>query len=303
MEERFACICQYLPPPLRGLLSRMREGQGDFLSRLSELRLRAGHHVALLYDGKNLTLPVACTQDEIREVLSSLCGGSLYAHGESLRRGYICAHGCRVGVAGRAVWDGGQVVGLADVTSLCIRLPHTVPGAGAVAQETFFRLGGRAGLLIYSPPGGGKTTMLRELARSLSFGARAKRVALVDARGELYDEDFPPSCQVDVLRHYPLAMGIEMATRTLAPEVLICDEIGSMQEAEAILAVQGCGVPLIASAHAAALAALLARPPIALLAKSGVFGAYIGIARRENTFSYDVCVAQELREGTLCYSR
>ncbi|MBO5051971.1 MAG: hypothetical protein J6D31_07220 [Clostridia bacterium] len=303
MEERFAYICQCLPPPLRGVISRMREGQADFLSRLAELRLRAGHHAALLYDGKNLTLPVACTQEEIKEVFSSLCGGSLYAHGESLRRGYICAHGCRVGVAGRAVWEGGQVVGLADVTSLCIRLPHTVPGAGAVAEETFFQLGCRAGLLIYSPPGGGKTTMLRELARSLSSGAQAKRVALVDARGELYDENFPAACQVDVLRHYPLAMGIEMATRTLAPEVLICDEIGSMQEAEAILSVQGCGVPLIASAHAAALGELLARPPIALLAKNGVFGAYIGIARRGNTFSYDVSEAQEMREVTLCYSQ
>lgn len=177
---------------------------------------------------------------------------------------------------------------MAEISSLCIRWPHPVPGAGRVAESFFRCFHCRRGMLVYSPPGGGKTTLLREFARAISCGPAARRVALIDARGELYDEDFSPACQVDVLRGYSLALGIEMATRSLSPELLVCDEISSMAEAEAVLAVQGCGVPLIASAHAGDLTELLARPPVKLLAERNVFAAYIGIQRKAGSFFYRV---------------
>ena len=204
MDEIFSCILSCLPLTLRRLLSRMQEGQGCFLSRLSEIRLRAGHQAALLLDGSNLLLPPVLSRAELAETLAALCGGSLYAYRESLRQGYLSAFGCRVGVAGRAVYEDGRVCGMADITSLCIRLPHVVPGAGDLAAKTLALLGFRAGLLVYSPPGGGKTTLLREMARTVSSGSYARRVALVDARGELYEPTFSPSCQIDVLRAYPL---------------------------------------------------------------------------------------------------
>lgn len=288
MDERIEMMLACLPHPLRRALSRMREGQADWSARLSEIRLRAGHYVALVFDGENLALPISMSQAALNDTLAALCGGSLYAHSESLRQGYITAFGCRVGVAGRAVAEDGRIGAMADISSLCIRLPHSHPGAGAVAESVFRLLGCRAGLLVYSPPGGGKTTLLRELARSLSAGSAGRRVVLVDTRGELYDADFPPACQVDVLRGYPVAVGIEMATRTLSPQVIFCDEIGNMQEAEAILQVQGCGVPLVASAHAADIDELLHRPPMAALAAGGVFGAYIGICRVQNLFFHTV---------------
>lgn len=300
MDERFERILACLPPHLRKTLSHMREGQGDFLFRLSEIRLRAGHYAALTLDGDNLLLPLLISQEELSDTLAALCGGSLYAHSESLRQGYLSAFGCRVGVGGRAVYEGGRISGMAEVSSLCIRLGHTVPSAGRVAEEVFRRLSCRAGLLVYSPPGGGKTTLLREFARSISVGEAARRVAIVDARGELYDSDFPPACQVDVLRSYPLALGIEMATRTLSPQLIVCDEIGSMREAEAILAVKGCGVPIVASAHASSVEELLARPPVAALVAGGVFSAYIGIVRRGGDFFYRVQTAEE-KEACSCY--
>ena len=288
MVSYFERILSCLPAALRTTIAIMREGQTEFLSRLSEIRLLAGHYAVLTIDGGNLPLPLLFSREELEKTLSALCGDSLYAYSESLRQGFLFAFGCRVGVGGRAVYEGGQISGIAEISSLCIRLPHTVPGAGRVAEEVFRLLSCRAGLLIYSPPGGGKTTLLRELARAVSSGAQAKRVALIDARGELYDDDFPPACQVDVLRAYPLALGIEMATRTLSPEVIICDEIGSMGEAEAVLNVKGCGVPIVASAHAADIDELLARPPIAALVAGGVFAAYIGIVRCGNEFFYRV---------------
>lgn len=297
MDERIEWMFSCLPSPLRRTLARMREGQTDWLARLSEIRLRAGHYAALVLDGENLALPILISQGALDDTLAALCGGSLYAYGESLRQGYVTAFGCRVGVAGRAVLDGGQVSAMAAVSSLCIRLPHNHPGAGAIAESVFRLLGCRAGILVYSPPGGGKTTLLRELSRSLSAGAAGRRVVLIDTRGELYDADFSPACQVDVLRGYPIAIGIEMATRTLSPQVIVCDEIGNMQEAEAVLRVKGCGVPLIVSAHAADINELLHRPPIAALASGGVFGAYIGIRRVQNLFFHTVQSAGQKEMG------
>ena len=287
-----ACIA-CLPQGVRQQLARMQEGQADFLARLSEIRLRAGHHAALLLDGENMLLPQVCTRTELAGTLDALVGGSLYAHSHSLRQGYLHACGCRIGVAGRAVWEDGSIIGVSDVTSLCIRIPHVVEGAGRVAEELFDRLGGRCGILVYSPPGVGKTTLLRELARSISCGATARRVTLVDARGELYDDSFSSACQVDVLRGYPLAAGIELACRVLSPELLICDEIGSMAEAEAVLSVQGCGVPLIASAHARTAGELMARPPVALLLRQGVFAACIGIRRTAGGYDYSVTMTED----------
>lgn len=266
----------------------MDETQGGFEQRLSELRIRAGHNAALTLDGRNILLPTACTAAEVSESLAALCNGSLYAHSESLRRGFLSAFGYRVGVGGRAVTEEGVITGIADPTSLCIRIPHRIEGAGAVAHRLFRDLGCRAGILVYSPPGVGKTTLLRDLACSLSLGEGARRVALVDARGELYDPDAPPACQIDVLRGYPLAEGIEIATRTLAPEVILCDEIGSFEEAEAVLSVIGAGVPIVASAHASSVGELLARAPIRLLAESGVFAAYLGVLRSVSGYTYSI---------------
>ena len=263
-------------------------GYADFYNRLFEVRLRAGHHAALTVDGRNLLLSYRASASEVSATLASLCDRSLYAHKDTLREGYLCAFGCRVGVAGRAVTDGGRVAGLADVSSLCIRIPHRIVGAGEVAVRAFRRMDCRRGVLVCSPPGIGKTTLLRDLAYTLSAGQNALRVAVVDTRAELYGEDAPAACQMDILLGYPKAAGIEIATRVLSPQVIVCDEIGDAADAAAIFAAARAGVPLIASAHADGLLALKTRPSLRPLIEGGVFGAYIGIAREGGVYSYTV---------------
>ncbi len=280
----FAC----LPDRLRREIERVGEGYADFYNRLFEVRLRAGHHAALTVDGRNLLLSYRASAQETAATLAALCAHSVYAHKDTLREGYLYAFGCRVGVAGRAVTDGGRVTGLADVSALCIRIPHRIVGAGEVAARAFRQMRCRKGVLVYSPPGVGKTTMLTDFSYTLSTGRDALRVAVVDTREELYGEDAPPACQIDVLRGYPKAIGIEIATRVLSPQVIVCDEIGDMADAAAILAAVGAGVPLVASAHADGMEALRARPPLRALIEGGVFGAYIGIAREGDKYSYTV---------------
>lgn len=307
MQEGFSRLLAVLPPSVAHEIGRMAEGQADFEKRLSEIRLRVRHNASVVLDGRNILLPAVLDAEQVNATLTAFCDGSVYAYDASLAEGYLTAFGFRVGVGGRAVTEGGRVTGLADPTSLCIRIPHRIAGAGSEAARLFYALGGRRGILVYSPPGVGKTTLLCDLARILSQGPRAVRVVLVDTRGELYDPTLPAICQIDVLRGYPLGKGIEIATRTLAPEVILCDEIGSPEDAAAILSVAGAGVPVIASAHGGSVGELLARETIQVLAARGIFSAYLGIARHGTRYSYTVdyatvaLAAQKEREA-VCFS-
>ncbi|MFA5561731.1 MAG: hypothetical protein WDA00_03745 [Eubacteriales bacterium] len=283
-------ILAVCPTKLCSEIRRVAEAYPRFEARLSELRVRAGRLASLTLDGRNVPLQVCLSAEELAGMVRTFCQGSVYAYSESLREGYISfGGGCRVGVAGRAITEDGVPVGVGEVTSLSIRIPHHVPGAGNTAVSVFRAMGCRHGLLVYSAPGVGKTTVLRDMAVQLSSGASARRVAVIDSRGELDGDCIGRGCLADVLLGYPKAEGIEIATRTLSPEVVVCDEIGGYEDAESVLALQHCGVPLIASAHADTTAGLLARSPIRLLVDSGVFGAFVGIFRGAgNRYTYRV---------------
>lgn len=297
LSPSLTALLALLPPGVRREILRREESYLGFEGRLFEIRLRAGMPAALLFDGKNVLLPVPVSPADVENTFTALCGGSVYAHTETLREGYLTYGSFRVGVVGRAVREGGRITGLCDVSSLVLRIPHCVAGAGDVAEKTFLRLGGRRGLLIYAPPCGGKTTLLADLAVRLSRGREGRRVALIDTREELFDATAAADCQIDVLRGYPPDAGILLATRTLAPEVILCDEIASAADAAAVLAATGGGVPLIASAHAGSIGELFSRAALRPLLSSGCFGAYIGISREGGAYRYTVTDAEQVVEG------
>lgn len=289
-DRRTPCeaVLDLLSPELKRQIDGVAAGQTSFWSRLSEIRLRAGRLASLTVDGRNLPLGVAVSREELERLLRRLCEGSVYAYGDSLREGYVTYKGCRVGIAGKAVLDSGQVVGIDGATSLVFRIPHQIEGAGRPLLDAWRRTEGRVGILVYSLPGVGKTTMLRDFALSLSSGIAARRVAVVDTRGELAVGYGGRGCLLDVLEGYPKAEGIEIATRVLSPEAVVCDEIGGYEEAESILSVQSCGVPLVASIHGDSIAALMERSTVKMLVECGIFGAFVGIRRREGGFAYAV---------------
>ena len=148
------------------------------------------------------------------------------------------------------------------------------------------------GVLVFSPPGQGKTTLLREVSATLSTGADALRVVVIDSRGELGIFLDDERMSVDVLTGDPRALGIEIAARTMNAQLVVCDEIGGVREAEAIIAAQNCGVPLLATAHANSLEGLLRRTPMRMLHEAGVFGAYVGIQRRAGMRDYAYTVTE-----------
>ena len=257
---------------------------------IEEIRLRAGRYSSVVRGGVNITLDILLDSASLSEVLRSMCGGSLYAYSDTINQGYISlAGGIRVGVGGRATSEGERIVGIYDVSLLCIRLPHKTGRVGLEICRLLDSMDNHLGVLIYSPPGVGKTTLLRGVATLAASGERRRRVVVIDTRGELSFELDSKSLCLDVLSGYPRRLGIEIATRTLNAELMICDEIGDIDEAMALVSSHNCGVPLVASAHAGSVEQLMARTGIRLLHEAKIFGAYVGI-KRDGAGGFDFSV-------------
>ncbi len=247
---------------------------------VEEIRLRTGKPLAMTISGKNVALSQFCREEDMQESIRRLCDRSLYSHAETIRDGYICVgSGIRAGVCGRAVLENGRVALLKEIRSVCIRLPRRVPGAADVLYQTLAKGRFLDSVLVYSPPGCGKTTVLRELAAKLADPPEPKRVALVDTRYEL-SVGLESVMMLDVLSGYPRHTGIEIAMRTLAPEYIVCDEVASPEDRQALLSCIGSGVRLCASIHCGSLAELQHHP--LLQAAPGAFRWLYGIDGEHN---------------------
>ncbi len=282
-----------LPPRVTAaLLDAVRGVRGQ----IEEIRLRAERCATLTVEGRNLTAAVVLTSADLTAILTHLCGGSLYAYSQTINQGYITLpDGIRVGVAGRAVCEEGRVIGVYEISGLCIRLPHRHGQMGEAICRLLRRLaaegGAPQGVLIYAPPGEGKTTLLRAVTARMAGadGHPPLRTVVVDTRGELGFETDDPRLCLDVLRGYPRARGVEIATRTLSAQLIVCDEIGDVEEAMALISSHHGGVPLVASAHAGTVEELLRRTGIRLLHEARLFGAYVGIKRNgQGDFIYRI---------------
>ena len=260
---------------------------------VDEIRLRTDRQAWITSGGKNIPLAVSVGRAQMDAIVDVLCDGSLYAHADTVNRGYITIDGgIRVGIAGRAAVEGERVIGVYDVSSLCFRLPRRVFRVGAPVCRLLRELGGESGVLVYSPPGQGKTTLLRSVCHTMASGDDPWRIAVVDTRGELgFSLEGGELC-IDILTGYPRSLGLEIASRTMNAQLAVCDEIGGTEEAEAIIGAQNCGVPLLATAHAGDVKMLLRRTGLARLHSSRVFGAYVGISRRGNDREYTYTVTE-----------
>ena len=258
---------------------------------MEEIRLRTERQSSLTTERGNVFLRTIIGRAEMDDLVRAMCGGSLYAHRESIAAGYLTlAGGIRVGICGRASVERGEIIGIYDVTSLNIRLPGRYPRLGAPICRLLESLGAGEGILIYGPPGEGKTTLLRSVAARMASGAAPWRVAVIDTRGELGDALGGPELSVDLMTGYPRGVAMEIAVRTMNPQLILCDEIGGGEEIDEMLFAQNCGVPFVATAHADHVERLLRREGIARLHRARVFGAYVGIRRPRSGGEYHYTV-------------
>jgi stage III sporulation protein AA len=215
--------------------------------------------------------------EELCECLGRLCDGAVYSRRDELIEGFVTLpDGVRVGIGGRAGYDGERLVGVSDIRSLVFRIPT---GECEFIDELFeiYSGGIGRGMLIYSPPGVGKTTALRALAHRIGSGRDALRVAVVDERCEFSEGDYS-GCEVDILRGYKRREGVEIATRTLSPGLIMIDEIGA-EDADQLMTVVRCGIPMIATAHASSFEEVMAKPSLQRILSSSVFSVFVGLSR------------------------
>ena len=223
-----------------------------------EIRLRKGLGAWLCLPGTNVHLKSPVGSAEIEETLERATKCSLYAAEESMREGYFTAEGgFRLGFGGSLILRGGRPAGYRSISSLNIRIPHAV---ACISDELFSILSGKS-VIVYSPPGGGKTTFLRDLVRRVSDGGT--RVSLVDERGELAAlsegvPQFDVGCHTDVIEGCSKLQGVQMLLRTMSPQVLAMDEL-TREELPVLTSGSAAGVRLIATAHAADLEELMQR--------------------------------------------
>ena len=295
MDEELLRILKYLPEKVSSAILLFAQNLCGRESYISEIRLRAKAPISISFGDRNVYLfqgkSIVCNEFEVSETLQKLCEDSVHTYSETLKEGFaVLDNGYRIGVCGSAGVTGDSIKSIYGISSLSIRIPHPIKDVSQKIKKLLLRDGIIESALFYAPPNVGKTTLIRDIAASISGGKQPKRVALIDTRGEIYMKSMFENCLVDVLRGYPRAKGIEIATRTLSPEVIFCDEIGSAEEAKAILSAQNSGVPLIATAHAESRVALFRRPNIRMLYENEIFRYYIGLKRNgeERNFDFDI---------------
>ncbi len=281
----FRRAAELLPMPLRSAIYKTVRDYRLDSEKVTDIRLRRGARSFLSVGRRSYPIEPILSVRQLDSIVFALTDGSVYAHAETIREGYISVGGIRCGVTGRAVQKNGKTETVTEYSSVTIRIPHDVPGCAADIFDLYQHDRGH-GILIYSPPAVGKTTLLRDLMRSLS--SIFVQFSVIDTRGELsfYDN----SSTADTLLYYPKYEGIKTAVRSLSPELIICDELSGELDANAALYAYSCGVPLIATCHAGNKDELSARPEMKRLLTSGAFGYTVGLSRRDgdNGFSYNI---------------
>ena len=224
-----------------------------------EFRLRSGQKMSLLGpEGETSISAEPVTGQDLQAVLDRATEFSAYRCAGSIRQGYVTVRGgCRVGICGTAVLRGGEIATVGELSSLSILIARAALGG---AKDVYPKLGSEGSFestLILSPPGGGKTTLLRDLIRCLSKGSQthpALRVAVVDERGEIAAArggcaQFDVGPHTDILTGTEKAEGISMLLRAMNPQVIAVDEITAPEDIRAMTVAANCGVAFLATVH------------------------------------------------------
>lgn len=274
----------------RALPCRIRENitQAE-LEQIQELRLRCGQPVRLRQGGvlRCLADERPITTAELREAVSFISAYSLYAFEEELRQGYLTIEGGhRVGFCGKAVMEEGEIRTLRQINALNIRIAKEQKGWGEEFLPLLMEAGRFCHTLIVSPPGCGKTTLLRDLIRCLS--EHLITVGVVDERGEICPlRDGVPQMEVgpctDILEGCPKAKGMTLLLRSMSPEVIAVDELGRAEDMDAVEEALHAGVRILATAHGTDFAEIAERPQLGLLVKKRIFERYVILSGRNGT--------------------
>lgn len=285
---------------------------------IQEIRLRAGRPLMLLKDGQETYLKEDGTftdkqsyayitgEKEPQEVLQHICHYSLYAYEDELRQGFITVSGGhRVGITGQIVMESDKMVRtIKHITGMNIRVSHQIKGVGDRVLPYLYQKGEFCNTLIISPPGCGKTTLLRDLVRQISDGnpyGAGCCVGLVDERSEIAGcylgmPQNDVGMRTDVLDACPKALGMMMLLRAMSPSVIAIDELGGQEDIEAVHTAACCGSRILATIHGDGVEDIQQKEGMDRLFQKGLFQCFVVLGKRQGR-----CIVRGIYEREALY--
>lgn len=255
-------ILRYFPNKIYQIFSNLLQENPQIANELQEIRIRVDKPIILKLREKDLILQYNILQTEILQIVERLCENSIYAYKNQICEGFITIKGGhRVGLTGSCVIENGKITNIKYISSLNIRIAREVKNCSTRILREIIDIENKTiyNSIIVAPPGRGKTTILRDIIRRLSDGIeeinfRGKTCGVVDERGEIAAmyKGTPQNdvgIRTDIIENVSKNKGIHMLIRTMAPEIIACDEIGSKEDVEAIHYALYSGVKGIFTMH------------------------------------------------------
>ncbi len=294
-------IIPVLSPNLKRIIKKLNYK----VDNLIEIRLRSGKPLIVetlegevfLDKGGNRTLAIdrayRVRQQEIKDTLNLMTKSSLFTYEEEIRAGFFTLKGGhRVGLVGEVISDGSNIKRIKHISALNIRLCQEIIGAAdVIIKDVIKNKSDIYNTLIISPPRCGKTTLLRDLTRQLSTGVERLRfkglkVGIVDERSELggayqglAQNDL--GIRSDLLDRCPKAKGMMLLIRSMSPDIIVTDEIGSAEDVLALEEAINAGVRIITTVHGSSLVEVKARPSLQEIIKKKFFQRVIILSYRQ----------------------
>lgn len=298
----YRSILQLFPKEMRAVFEIVASRVGQ----VNEIRLRAGKPVLILENGREFFLDKSgkyintregalCLDKEVLEkIVQHICHYSLYAFEEEVRQGYITvAGGHRIGMVGQVVLDGeGKIKTMKYICGLNIRISHQVKGVADAILPELYHNGHPKSVLIVSAPGGGKTTLLRDIVRSLSNGSAygsGVSVGVVDERSEiggsyLGQPQNDVGIRTDILDACPKVLGMMMLLRSMSPKVIAIDELGSEEDLEAVRVAAVSGCKMVATMHGDSMEDILHRKQMKEALDEGLFETVLLLGKEKSRY-------------------
>ena len=291
MEKKEQLI-KIFPVSIRNLLRKLDIDFED----LQEIRLRIQAPLLLMYRNNEYYLSrtgqlsvvqedaFIVTKLDLKETMEQVSSYSLYAYEEEIRQGFLTIQGGhRIGIAGKTIVDKRTVRGMKYISFINIRICHEIKGCADVLMPYISVENQIMQTLIISPPRCGKTTLLRDIIRQLSNGGNGRNgftVGVVDERSEIGacymgEPQNDLGIRTDILDCCPKAEGMMMLIRTMAPQVIAVDEIGSREDLEAMEYVVNSGARLIATVHGSSIEDIRSKPILREMVEMKLFDRYV----------------------------